>query len=223
MDQPDKKVGRWFLGFAGICVIALPLIVLAAFSHQPKELAAAGIVEAPGRNFDYNGNTIFDTYDRVSREYAQGTSTERTLEEFYERRQYLGSPPYIPHKVEAVETAKTACLACHAKGGWADEFRRHTPMTPHPEHTNCRQCHVPINEMPLFRDNQWASLTPPVLGRSYLPGSPRPIPHDLQMRGNCIACHVGPGAVSAIRVSHADRGNCRQCHVPDLFPGLFQR
>jgi nitrate reductase (cytochrome), electron transfer subunit len=223
MKQPKEKVGRWFLVFAGICLITLPLIVYAAFSYEPKEIKATAIVEAPGRNFDHNGNAIFDNLDRISKDYLQGASTERTLEEYYERRQYPGSPPVIPHKVEAVETAKTACLTCHAKGGWADEFKRHTPVTPHPEQTACRQCHVPMTENLLFIENLWLSVSPPLLGRSHLPGSPRPIPHDLQTRGNCIACHVGPGAVTAIRVSHADRGNCRQCHVPDIYPGLFER
>lgn len=223
MEQPKEKVGKVFLVFAGICLIALPLIVYAAFSYEPGEITATAIVVAPGRDFDYNGNAIFDNFDRISREYLQGASSDRTLEEYYGARQYPGSPPYVSHKVEVVETAGTDCLACHAKGGWADEFKRHTPVTPHPEQTACRQCHVPSSQPLPFVENTWQSVSPPLLGRSHLPGSPRPIPHDLQMRGNCIACHAGPGAVTAIRVSHADRGNCRQCHVPDIYPGLFQR
>lgn len=223
MELPKEKVGKVFLVFAGICLIALPLIVYAAFSHEPKEIAGTAMIEASGRNFDHNGNTIFDRFDRTASDYLQGASTARTLEEYYGLRQYPGSPPFIPHKVAVVETAKMACLACHARGGWADEFNRHTPVSPHPDQTACRQCHVPMTESALFVENQWFSVPPPLLGRSHLPGSPRPIPHDLQMRGDCIACHAGPGAVAAIRVSHADRGNCRQCHVPDIFPGLFQR
>jgi hypothetical protein len=47
------------------------------------------------------------------------------------------------------------------------------------------------------------SVVPSRLGRSELPGAPPPIPHELQMRGNCIACRAGPGAVSTIRVEHS--------------------
>ncbi len=45
-------------------------------------------------------------------------------------------------------------------------------------------------------------------------GSPLWIPHDLQLRGNCLACHGGPAAVAEIRTAHPERANCRQCHVP---------
>lgn len=218
MDKSEQKLGKLFLIFAGICVIALPFIVLSALSYEPKELEAAEM-ETQSENFDQNGNAIFENYDQITRDYLEGASTERTLNEYYSRRQYLGSPPFIPHKVET----KIECLACHAMGGWTAELKRHTPITPHPEQIYCQQCHVPMTADNLFVANNWTRFSPPRLGRSHLPGAPPPIPHDLQMRGNCIACHVGPGAVTAIRVEHASRGNCRQCHVPEFISEAFQR
>jgi cytochrome c-type protein NapB len=222
MKKSDQKIGKLFLVFAGICVIALPFIVLSAFSYKPKEIEAA-VVETQSLDFDQNGDAVFENYDQISRDYLEGTSTERTLNEYYSLRQYLGSPPYIPHKVEDEKSPKIECLACHARGGWTEELKRHTPVTPHPENVSCRQCHAKTATDNLFVENNWISVPPPRLGRSHLPGGPPPIPHDLQMRGNCIACHVGPGAVTTIRVEHPSRGNCRQCHVPDSFSGLFQR
>ncbi len=222
MENSDHKKGKVFLGFAGICIIALPLIAFLAFSHQPLELKAA-IVETDDHDFDQNGKTIFENYDRISVDYLQGISSERTLSEYYSRRQYIGSPPYIPHKVEGTQETTPECLTCHAKGGWTEELKRHTPITPHPEQTYCRQCHVRMTRDDPFVPIHWVSVSPPRLGRSHLPGGPPPIPHELQMRGNCIACHVGPGAVSTIRVEHPMRGNCRQCHVPDGHPGIFKR
>ena len=219
----NHKSGKVFLVFAGVCVLALPLVVLAAFSYDKGPATPAETVSATSADFDAHGRTIFKTYDSMVAAYLDGLSTERTLETYYARRQYLGSPPLIPHKLEDADGAEMACLTCHADGGWTETLKRHTPLTPHPEQTACRQCHVPATGQPLFKANDWMSVPPPRLGRSYLPGGPPPIPHDLQMRGNCIACHVGPGAVTAIRVQHSMRGNCRQCHVPDLFPGLFER
>ena len=186
-------------------------------------MAAAG-PDAAVRNFDDRGAAIFERYSQISAMYLEGVSSERTLSEYYSRRQYLGSPPYIPHVVEKNDETNQTCLTCHAKGGWTQELKRNTPITPHPEQTACRQCHVTlIEEKQLFVANHWESLAPPRLGRSYLPGAPPPIPHELQMRGDCIACHVGPGTVAAIRVEHPMRGDCRQCHVPDAYEGLFQR
>jgi cytochrome c-type protein NapB len=222
METSEKKVGKVFLVFAGICILALPFIVLAAMSFDAAETETA-VVESRDYDFDENGQAIFINYDQLSREYLAGTSTERTLGEYYDRRQYPGSPPYIPHKVAEPDLAPVECLTCHARGGWTEELKRHTPITPHPEQTACRQCHVALTEAQLFVDTIWMSIAPPRLGRSELPGAPPPIPHELQMRGNCIACHVGPGTVAAIRVEHPSRGNCRQCHVPETNVKPFQR
>ena len=222
MEISDQKLGKLFLVFAGICVLVLPVIVLLGLSYGPEEIEAA-VVETTQTKFDENGAAIFESYNELSREYLEGTSSQRTLEEYYSLRQYPGSPPWIPHKVDDENREQIACLTCHERGGWTQELKRHTPLTPHPENTYCRQCHVKIVTESHFVAIDWKSVLPPRLGRSHLPGSPPPIPHDLQMRGNCIACHVGPGAVVTIRVDHPSRGNCRQCHVPDSFAGLFQR
>ena len=226
MEKPnhkvDKKVGKVFLVFAGLCIIALPFIVYSAMSFEPEEDETT-LVETQSLDFDQNGKAIFENYDLISKDYLEGTSTERTLSEYYSRRQYPGSPPLIPHKVEEADLAPVECLTCHAKGGWTEELKRHTPITPHPEQVACRQCHVGMTEAKLFVDNNWVSVAPPRLGRASLPGAPPPIPHELQMRGNCIACHVGPGTVTTIRVEHPSRGNCRQCHVPETDAVPFQR
>ena len=224
METSDKKVGKIFLVFAGLCIIALPLVVISAFSFQPKEMEPASI-KTRGLDFDQNGKSIFVDYDKLSSEYLAGVSSERTLSDYYSRRQYPGSPPFIPHQVEEPDLARVECLACHAKGGWSEELKKHTPITPHPEQEACRQCHIEMTGKELFVDIDWRSVATPRLGRSELPGAPPPIPHELQMRGNCIACHVGPGAVAAIRVEHPSRGNCRQCHVPNIDTSVkpFQR
>ncbi len=223
METSNHKIGKVFLIFVGICILALPFLIGTVFSDEEPP-AKTGVIENPSYNFDENGAAIFENYDRISKEYMEGASTGRTLAEYYSRRQYSGSPPFIPHTVEKNDETNKTCQACHAKGGWSAELKRNTPLAPHPvTQVACRQCHVPMNVEELFVENQWESVAPPKLGRSYLPGSPPPVPHSLQNRGNCIACHVGPGAVTEIRVEHPMRGNCRQCHVPDLVSGLYER
>jgi cytochrome c-type protein NapB len=221
MEKSDQRIWKIFFPFAGICMIATVVILLSAFSYEHKEIEAA-VVEMPNQDFDYKGAAIFENYDRLSKDYLKGTSTERTLSEYYSLRQYPGSPPYIPHPVE-VHGKELECLACHANGGWTETLKRITPLTPHAQQISCMQCHVWPTTDDLFRETDWQSVSPPRLGRSYLPGAPAPIPHDLQMRGNCIACHVGPGTVATIRVEHPSRGNCRQCHVTDSPTEPFQR
>ena len=226
MEKPknngDQKVGKVFLIFAGICIVVLPLIVLSALSSEPEGMDTTA-AETQNMDFDDSGKTIFVNYDQVSEDYLAGTSTARTLDEYYSRRQYPGSPPFIPHKVEEPDLAPVECLTCHARGGWTDELKKNTPLTPHPEQVACRQCHITVTEAKPFVETDWMSVAPPRLGRASLPGAPPPVPHDLQMRGNCVSCHVGPGTVAAIRVEHPSRGNCRQCHVPETDAPLFER
>jgi cytochrome c-type protein NapB len=222
MDPSNKHLGKIFPLFAGACLLLLPLIVYSALSSSAQEAPAAAVPEQT-LAFDHDGGALFESYARVTEAYLNAASPTRTLPEYYARRAYSGAPPFIPHKAMDEPSEAVTCLACHEKGGWTAELKRHTPLTPHPEKGQCRQCHVPQTENALFVEHYWAGAAPPPLGRSHLPGSPPPIVHSLQMRENCMACHVGPAAVEGIRVNHASRGHCRQCHVPDLFKGMFER
>lgn len=225
MEQPERstqKISKFFLLFAGLCLIAAVWIILWAFSGQavtPKEIPPENDIG----NFDHSSAAVFESYDALWPEYLGSSSSERTLEEYYSRRQYAGAPPVIPHASDESRDQETPCLSCHDKGGWAEEIKRTSPRTPHPLQANCRQCHTRPEADALFRANEWQSTPPPRLGQSYLPGAPPLVPHSLQMREDCIACHVGPGAIGVIRVDHVARGNCRQCHVPNESTELFQR
>ena len=58
------------------------------------------------------------------------------------RAALAGSPPPIPHDLHL----RTDCNACHAGPAAVKEIR-----VPHPERSNCLQCHVPRKQVPLFR------------------------------------------------------------------------
>lgn len=140
----------------------------------------------------------------------------RTEKEFMSIRAYDGAPPTIPHPLDTeYGIGGNSCLKCHEKGGYVVKFKAFAPVTPHKEMLNCRQCHVAVKTKKEFVGSLWEKVPPPKLHQAALQGSPPMIPHSLQMRENCMACHGGPGAREDIRVSHPERANCRQCHVPN--------
>ena len=142
---------------------------------------------------------------------------QRTLETYYDNRAYHGAPPSIPHPVdERQNVGDNSCLKCHINGGFVEKYDAYTPVTPHPELVNCKQCHVTQNSKSLFVNGDFAKVHAPKVGNNNaLLGSPPVIPHQTQLRENCLACHAGPSAPKEIRVSHPERSNCRQCHVPN--------
>jgi cytochrome c-type protein NapB len=113
-----------------------------------------------------------------------------------------------------------ACLECHV----GDERLLPTPLPGADPSARCRQCHSTGGM--LWKDSaiNWKPLpwpqVQPVTAQNAVP----PIPHSLELRGNCLACHSAPAAVLEIRTKHPERANCRQCHVEARNdPGEFVR
>jgi cytochrome c-type protein NapB len=140
---------------------------------------------------------------------------QRTLKNYYKNRAYYGAPPSIPHPIkEEMSMGENKCLQCHQSGGFTAKFNAYTPITPHPEMVNCRQCHVVQTIQTVFKEFNFDKLTAPMVGfNNVMFGSPPVIPHQIQMRENCLSCHAGPSAPKEIRVTHPERINCKQCHV----------
>ena len=191
------------------CTAALGFIGIVAITWASLVSSAENVP-----TFDNQGNKIYEALEKTPGTNLAADSWGRNLVDFYKLRQYPGSPPRIPHEVDLTFSGKeTDCLSCHEQGGYSPEYGKFAPVTPHPENTLCYQCHVQVTTEELFVETEWESTQPPQLGRSALGGSPPPVPHSLQLRENCVACHTGPGAVVEIRISHANRGDCRQCHA----------
>jgi len=135
-------------------------------------------------------------------------------------RAYDGAPPTIPH-----DAAIGVCVSCHDDDGAAIDGIGVAPASPHGSVAadgalrRCQQCHVPQNGRTLFVASRFSGLPQgPWRGSRAAPGAPPLIPHPLQMRGECLACHAGPGARAEIRTTHPERVRCRQCHVPEVAP-----
>ncbi len=148
---------------------------------------------------------------------------KRTLKKFYSRRAYSGAPPFIPHEIPSImATSFDLCQSCHKEGGYVKKFKAFAPTTPHPEFRNCRQCHVSQVTRKKFKQISWKSVKAPKIHQPMLPGSPPAIPHSLQMRNNCSACHSGPSAIFEVRTSHPERVYCQQCHLRQETKGTWK-
>ena len=163
----------------------------------------------------------------------------RNLKTYRYLRAYPGAPPRIPHELTPGEFQTGACKTCHERGGYSPRFAAYVPLTPHPDTGPCLQCHVGTDELmalPLVSPDanrrchqchaaggepraaretllDWPATAWPQLAPKAAEPAPPSIPHDLQLRGNCLACHAGPAAVAEIRISHPVWTDCRQCHV----------
>ena len=162
----------------------------------------------------------------------------RTMEIHRSLRAYPGAPPRIPHGLTDREFRENLCNSCHARGGFAPRFAAYTPVTPHPEWSDCLQCHAPDAMtvglgLPRITDDvictqchvdpdqpppslvllDWTTMDWPELGQRAMEEAPHWIPHTLQNREDCLACHGGPSAVVGIRTAHPERVDCRSCHV----------
>jgi cytochrome c-type protein NapB len=141
------------------------------------------------------------------------------------RRAYDGAPPTIPHAPMGAE-----CIACHNARGLAVAGVGFAPPSPHEltpglsSTSRCEQCHVYKRLDALFVQNEFVPLAQDLRpGTRLYSGAPPVMPHAMNMRENCQACHSGPAAREEIRCSHPERPRCEQCHVPSTTASSFQR
>ncbi len=206
------------IGSAIVLMLAAVLILGPALPPEGEAIPHPPAVRAEPQNPIPAEADVFATDARglavAPAAEASRPARRRTLAAARTLRAYPGAPPRIPHELAPDEFRLTECSTCHERGGYAPRFRAYTPVTPHPRYENCLQCHVASETAGTFVGLDWRPAAWPPLGERAMEGAPPRIPHDLQLRGNCLACHGGPGAVEEIRTTHPERVNCRQCHVP---------
>jgi cytochrome c-type protein NapB len=210
--------------------------------HAPARVpAAVAILAAPADPIASEAQVFATRGDMLAIAAAARREREahpRTLKTMHYLRAYSGAPPRIPHELTPDEFRTGACNTCHERGGYSPRFQAYVPVTPHPGNAQCLQCHVGTDEVmaiPLVSTDEnrrchqcHGAGGPPPIGadasRDWRPlawprlstvpeETPPDIPHDLQTRGNCLACHAGPAAVAEIRTKHPEWADCRQCHV----------
>jgi nitrate reductase (cytochrome), electron transfer subunit len=248
--RPVLLIGGAFTAIAA-AVVATQRVLTRA--RAESEAPAVALLAAPAESIAAEAQVFRTRAGMMAIAFTARRVREahpRTLKTMRYLRAYPGAPPRIPHELTPDEFRTEACMACHARGGYSRRFTAYVPVTPHPGASQCLQCHVGADEVmavsllssdpnrrcrqchgvgggpragagtsPGWRAAAWPHLAPRTPGRP-----PPEIPHDLQSRGNCLACHAGPAAVSEVRTTHAERADCRQCHVvPDPEAGVFTR
>jgi hypothetical protein len=224
---------------AAVAVNAAVRRAEAARAAAPRA-ATVALMAPPGAPIDAEARVFRTRLGVLAGDPAFGVrrpAHPRTLVTYNGLRAYAGAPPRIPHGLTPSEFQHGGCNTCHERGGYSQRFGAYVPVTPHPEMGACLQCHVgdatlmaialPSTD-PSDRCLQchapgamrwrestldWRGLAPPAVARSMPGDPPPPIPHDLDLRGNCLACHAAPGAVVELRTPHPERANCRQCHL----------
>ncbi|RMF14528.1 MAG: cytochrome C [Candidatus Dadabacteria bacterium] len=193
-------------------VLIVSLALIAAIGSRRAVTPSIDVRQAALSPFGSTGPTA--VWQAPGSQTATVPARARTLSDRDRNRAFDGAPPTVPHSVDTEAMDGQACLACHARGSWAPPLNAWAPQTPHPELVYCRQCHVPQDAKGLFRANGFRPAPRVALGNRATPTSPLLIPHELQMRENCVACHAAPATPKAIRTSHPELTSCRQCHVP---------
>jgi cytochrome c-type protein NapB len=208
-SEPDRRSrtrpvdrSRYFLiGLAVLLMAALVAVVGQSLTAGREPARVMPVVAAPTPTLP----TEAGMYARVARaaEYASmptEPNRARTLAVYYARRAYPGAPPAIPHPVDEREAFGKACLSCHGSGGWVAALRglragaRRIPRCLVPRSATCpHPGGAGRGARPCAVRQRLADLRAAAAQRSAMSGSPPPIPHALQMRENCRACHAGPG------------------------------
>jgi cytochrome c-type protein NapB len=128
-------------------------------------------------------------------------------------RAFYTAPPVIPHEVESRDSKD--CLRCHLNVTKLEDGRV-AMQTPHPQFSNCLQCHAPsLPGGPQEVASTWEGLEEPKRGDRWFWTSPPTIPHRLYLRENCLSCHGPQNPDMRLRTTHPERTQCLQCHVPN--------
>lgn len=132
-----------------------------------------------------------------------------------EHRAFYTAPPVIPHELYPVSAGD--CLTCHREE--REYFGKISTKTPHPQWTNCNQCHLPSR--PAFTeleadpvDTSWQGLQAPTDGTRASVVAPPTMPHRKAFREDCQSCHSHRSPFVSLRGPHPERVSCTQCHVP---------
>ena len=219
---PLAPLVRRVIKIAGAALLAVWALWLVTPDLEPgHDFRAVGHVhlEGPDGPIETEADVFADLKEGITKVAVTEVAPHirvATLEARRARRAFPGAPPAIPHEVDAALDGTQDCLPCHAYGGFNPQRVSYAPRTPHRERTGCMQCHVAGRTTGLFVPTDWETAAWPALSTTYQEGAPPTIPHELEGRGRCLACHGGAAAAPEIRTGHPERVSCLQCHLREV-------
>lgn len=187
----------------------------------PQRLCVLGLLGAAGiASFLLAADSPITTTNTIPvytqpRSFAQPIRADVLGTNITADRAFLGAPPVMPHTFAGDRDGRY-CLECHARETRIEKRQQAIAPVPHPEYSQCQQCHVNGSDksVGLFRASDFLGLDFPGKGTRAHPLAPPTIPHKTFMRDNCLSCH-GPTGKQRIATPHPWRSQCQQCHVPD--------
>lgn len=197
-----------YLGFIPLLCAGVVVFCVTTFGmgEEPRALAAGIRPELPDSSPPPTPSAERDP------NVALRIATER--EARASRRAFYTAPPVIPH--ELFPASAGDCLTCHEKEG--QYFGKFSPVTPHPQLTNCTQCHLPGT--PAFAEMEatpaetgWKGLEAPLEGTRAHVVAPPTMPHRTFLRESCLTCHSAQSPYLSLQCPHPERTSCTQCHV----------
>lgn len=158
-------------------------------------------------------NNVVSAKEKSTLEQTVKPEKAEVLDSRAQFRAFYTAPPVIPHEIESRDSRD--CSRCHLNVTRLDDGRI-ASQTPHPQFSNCLQCHVPGLEDTYNTDqSHWQGLEEPRRGDRWFTTTPPTIPHRVRLRENCLSCHGPENPDTRIRTPHPERTSCLQCHVPD--------
>jgi nitrate/TMAO reductase-like tetraheme cytochrome c subunit len=153
-----------------------------------------GIKPAPASHASFTSDMCLNCH-----EPSQSSTPEATPQET-PTPAAAGGPPQIPHSIEG----RADCNACHGQGGIKPAPASHASFTS----DMCLNCHEPSQ-------SSTPGATPQETPTPAAAGGPPQIPHSIEGRADCNACH-GQGGIKPSPASHASFTSdmCLNCHQP---------
>ncbi len=102
MKKEHLEIGKKFITCTQIFLISIGFILFSVLLEKSINSEAASL-DTRSQTLDQGSAAVLNSNDPKLKDVLEKPSSGRTLSRYYSLRQYLGSPPEIPHPVKIHE------------------------------------------------------------------------------------------------------------------------